>query len=27
VRLHDTYGGEAYVKEVSLEGEAWGPAA
>ena len=27
VLVHDTYGGEAYVKEVSLEGEAWGPAA
>jgi len=27
VLVHDTYGAEAYVKEVSLEGEAWGPAA
>ena len=27
VLVHDTYGDEAYVREVSLEGEAWGPAA
>jgi hypothetical protein len=27
VLVHDTYGGEAYVSKVSLEGEAWGPAA
>ena len=27
VLVHDTYGGEAHVQEVSLEGEAWGPAA
>ncbi len=27
VLVHDTYGDQAWVKEVSLEGEAWGPAA
>ena len=27
VLVHDTYGGAAYVSKVSLEGEAWGPAA
>ena len=27
VLVHDTYGGDACVREVSLEGEAWGPAA
>ena len=27
VLVHDTYGHGALVKEVSLEGEAWGPAA
>jgi uncharacterized protein YjbI with pentapeptide repeats len=27
VLVHDTYGGLCYVNEVSLEGEAWGPAA
>jgi hypothetical protein len=27
VLVHDTYGDRACVKEVSLEGEAWGPAA
>jgi hypothetical protein len=27
VLVHDTYGGNVYVGEVSLEGEAWGPAA
>ncbi len=27
VLVHDTYGGQAKVNEVSLEGEAWGPAA
>jgi hypothetical protein len=27
VLVHDTYGGAADVQEVSLEGEAWGPAA
>jgi hypothetical protein len=25
--VHDSYGGKAFVDEVSLEGEAWGPAA
>jgi hypothetical protein len=27
VRVHDTYRGRAFVHQVSLEGEAWGPAA
>jgi hypothetical protein len=27
VLVHDTYGGNAWVEKVSLEGEAWGPAA
>jgi len=27
VLVHDTYGDQSIVKEVSLEGEAWGPAA
>ena len=27
VLVHDTHGDSAYVQEVSLEGEAWGPAA
>jgi uncharacterized protein YjbI with pentapeptide repeats len=27
VLVHDTHGDEAYVNEVLLEGEAWGPAA
>ena len=27
VLVHDTHGDAAWVKEVSLEGEAWGPAA
>ena len=27
VLVHDTYGDAAWVEEVSLEGEAWGPAA
>ena len=27
VLVHDTYGDKAYVEKVSLEGEAWGPAA
>lgn len=27
VVVHDTYGAEAYVESITLEGEAWGPAA
>ena len=27
VLVHDTHGCETWVSEVSLEGEAWGPAA
>ena len=27
VLVHDTHGDAAMIKEVSLEGEAWGPAA
>jgi hypothetical protein len=27
VLVHDTYGGVVFVNELSLEGEAWGPAA
>jgi hypothetical protein len=27
VLVHDTHGDQAFVQEVSLEGEAWGPAA